>query len=161
LNSPKVYFVDKDFGGYIRQIEKSFFNPIKAMYHYNRIYNKHNERYLQNGKAHIKRFLYYLRGVLACRWIEKNRTLPPVHFQELFEATVVENGIKEKIHSIIELKKNGEECDMQVVDDDLMKYAMDLAEYYNEHIDEFRPEQEYVSADILDAILYELVCKAN
>ena len=49
---------------------------------------------------------------------------------------------------------------MQVVDDELMKYAMDLAKYYNEHIDEFRPEQEHVSVDILDAILYDMVCKA-
>lgn len=161
LNSPKVYFVEKDFEKHIRQIEKSFFNPIKAMYHYNRIYNKHNERYLQNDEAHIKRFLYYLRGVLACKWIETYKTLPPVHFQELLEDTVFESGIKEKIYSLIELKKNGEECDMQVVDDELMKYAMDLAEYYNEHIDEFRPKQEHVSADILDAMLYDMVCKAS
>ena len=160
LNSSKVYFVDKDFEEHIRQVEKSFFNPIKAMYHYNRIYNKHNERYLQNGEAHIKRFLYYLRGVLACKWIETNKTLPPVRFQELLEATVFEDCIKEKVYSLIEIKKNGEECDMQVVDDELMKYAMDSAEYYNEHIDEFRPEQEQVSVDILDAILYDMVCKA-
>ena len=160
LNSPKVYFVDKEFEKNIRQIEKSFFNPIKAMYHYNRIYNKHNERYLQKNEAHIKRFLYYLRGVLACRWIETYKTLPPVRFQELLEATVFEDSIKEKVYSLIEIKKNGEECDMQVVDEELMKYAMESGEYYNEHIDEFRPEQEYVSADILDTILYEMVCKA-
>ena len=130
------------------------------MYHYNRIYNKHNERYLQKNEAHIKRFLYYLRGVLACGWIETYKTLPPVRFLELLEATVFEDCIKEKIYSLIELKKNGEECDMQVVDDELMKYAMESAEYYNEHIDEFRPEQEHISVDILDAILYNMVCKA-
>ena len=130
------------------------------MYHYNRIYNKHDEAYLRKEKAHMKRFLYYLRGVLACKWIEMNRTLPPVRFQELLEATVSESTIKEKIYSLIEIKKNGEECDMQVVDDELMKYAMDLAEYYNKHIDDFRPEQEYVSVDILDAILYDMVRKA-
>ncbi len=33
------------------------------MYHYNRIYNKHDEAYLHKEKAHIKRFLYYLQGL--------------------------------------------------------------------------------------------------
>lgn len=78
----------------------------------------------------------------------------------MLEATVFEDCIKEKVYSLIELKKNGEECDMQVVDDELMKYAMESAEYYNEHIDEFRPEHERASVDILDAILYDMVCKA-
>lgn len=160
LHSPKVYFVDKDFEKHIRQVEESFFNPIKSLYHYNRIYNKHNERYLQNGEAHIKRFLYYLRGVLACKWIETYRSLPPVRFQELLEATVLESSIKEKVYSLIEIKKSGEECDVRVVDDELMKYACDLAGYYNEHIDEFRPKQENASVDVLDAIFYDMVYKA-
>lgn len=65
LNSPQVYYMDKEFESRLKEVEATFFNPIKNMYHYNHIYNKHNERYLQHEKCELKRFLYYLRGILA------------------------------------------------------------------------------------------------
>ena len=43
LDSPIVYNVDSEFVKRIKEVEKDFFNPIKAMYHYNHIYNKHNK----------------------------------------------------------------------------------------------------------------------
>ena len=88
FNSPKVYYKDDDFVKRIREVENDYFNPIKAMYHYNHIYIKHDERYLQEQGYPLKRFLYYLRGILACKWIENNKTLPPVAFKELLDATI-------------------------------------------------------------------------
>jgi predicted nucleotidyltransferase len=75
LNLPQVYYMDKEFESRLKEVEATFLNPIKNMYHYNHIYNKHNERYLQHEKCELKRFLYYLRGILACKWIEQNNTL--------------------------------------------------------------------------------------
>ena len=86
INSPKVYYEDKVFVSRIREVEKDFFNPIKTMYHYNHIYNKDNERFHKKDGVDMKRFLYYLRGVLACKWIESNLSLPPVPFNELVDA---------------------------------------------------------------------------
>lgn len=157
FHSPKVYYMDEEFGKRILEIEQDFFNPVKSMYHYNRIYNKHNERYLQQEGYHMKRFLYYLRGVLACQWIEKNKSIPPVSFKELYESMVTDVHIKEKIEAMVEVKKEGKECDMLVVDNELVEYAKKLADYYNEVVGSFRPEQNKASADALDAILYDMV----
>lgn len=159
FHSPKVYYIDEEFGKRIAEVEKDFFNPVKSMYHYNRIYNKHNERYLQQVGYHMKRFLYYLRGVLACQWIEQNKTIPPVRFKDLYEAMVTDNDIKVKIENLIEIKKEGKECDMISVDHELVEYAQRLADYYNESVGSFRPEQNKVSAGTLDAILYDMVKK--
>ena len=157
LHSPKVYYVDPEFGKRILEVEKDYFNPVKSMYHYNRIYNKHNERYLQQESYHMKRFLYYLRGVLACQWIEANKSIPPVRFQDLYEAMVTEADIKATIEDLIEIKKDGKECDTLSVDKGLVEYAQKLADYYNESVGSFRPEQNKVSADALDSILFDMV----
>lgn len=157
FNSPKVYYVDEDFAKRIHDVEKDFFNPVKTMYHYNHIYNKHNERYLQQEGYHMKRFLYYLRGILACKWIEEKKSLPPVSFKELLDATIEDNQIVSKVDELIRMKKDGEEHDMLVVDHSLVEYAQHWADYYNEKIGSFRPEQNEASSVALDAILYDMV----
>lgn len=156
LNSPKIYMIDADFAERIRQIESKYFNPTRAMYHYNHIYNKHNERYLQHEDCNMKRFLYYLRGVLACRWIEQRKTLPPVAFEGLVDAMVEDASIREAIRSLIEIKKSGTECSIAVVDQGLMAYARRLADDYNKIVNEFRPLQERPTDDALDAILFDM-----
>lgn len=156
LNSPKIYMIDADFAERIRQIESKYFNPTRAMYHYNHIYNKHNERYLQHEDCNMKRFLYYLRGVLACRWIEQRKTLPPVAFEELVDAMVEDASIREAIRSLIEIKKSGTECSIAVVDQGLMAYARRLADDYNKIVNEFRPLIERPTDDALDTILFDM-----
>lgn len=157
LNSPIVYYANEDFTERIRNAANLFYNPIVSMYHYNRMYAKHDARYLQREECEMKRFLYYLRGVLACKWLDGNNTLPPVAFKELVEATVEDKGMRDKIERLVELKKSGAEHDLEVVDKDLMKYARDMGDYYNGRVNTFRPEREECTADVLDAILYDMV----
>ena len=159
LHSPKVYYMDEEFGKRIHEVERDCFNPIRMMYHYNHIYNKHNERYLQQEGFPMKRFLYYLRGVLACKWIDNNNSLPPVPFKELVEATVDDAGIRSKIDDLLEIKKGGKESDMQVVDKALLDYARQWEVYYNERVGTFRPEQNEAPTGKLDAILRDMVNK--
>ena len=160
FNSPIVYYKDEDFVKRIREIEKDYFNPIRTMYHYNHIYIKQDERYLQKKGYQMKRFLYYLRGVLACKWIEKMNSLPPVAFKELLDATIEDKAIRTKVDELIRLKKSGKEHDMLTVEDSLVDYARNLADYYNGIIDSFRPELNDASTDALDSILFDMV-KAN
>ncbi len=157
FNSPKVYFIDPDFETRIRKVQESCFNPIKSMYHYNRIYNKHNERYLQQENCNMKRFLYYLRGILACKWIEINKTMPPVKFKDLLDITVEDQILKQKIIELIDIKKNGMEYDMHIVDDKLITYAKQLADYYNDYVSHFRPDYNCNKNETLDKILYDMV----
>lgn len=159
LNSPIIYCMDQEFGKRIRDIAYSNFNPIRSMYHYHHVYNKHNERYLQKEGYPMKRFLYYLRGILACKWIEMHKTLPPVPFRELVEATVKDRTIIAKIDDLIRIKRGEKECDMLIIDPVLVDYARRLANYYNEYVDSFRPTIESVSSEPLDTLLYDIVNK--
>ena len=157
LASPKVYYADEEFVRRIKEIADKHFNPIRSMYHYNHIYVKHDERYLQKEGYPMKRFLYYLRGVLACKWIENYQTLPPVPFEELVTATVGDVEMRIMIDKLVRLKKGGTERDMQAVPNELVDYARNLANYYNERVETFRPELEMVSSEALDALLFDMV----
>lgn len=157
FNSPKVYCKNEEFIRRIQDVKSLYFNPIRSMYHYNRMYNKHNERYLQKEGCSAKRFLYYLRGVLACKWIEKNQTMPPVAFRELVKDVVDDAEIKVQIDRLLQLKKSGNECDLQMVDAKLQLYTHQLADYFDAHIGSFHPELQRVSHEKLDAILYNMV----
>lgn len=157
FNSPKVYLSDETFVRRIREVERQFFDPVKTMYHYNHMYNKHNERFLQQEGYPAKRFLYYLRGILACKWIENNMSLPPVRFTQLVDATVKDKALVDKINELILMKKGERECDMMVVDNSLVEYARGMSEHYNDCVNSFRPEHKHATDELLDSILYDMV----
>lgn len=156
LHSPTIYRCEEYFSQRLAAVEDDYFNPIKLMYHYNHIYNKHNERYLQQEGYPMKLFMYYLRGILACRWIEQKMTFPPVPFMELVDATVDDEAIVGKIEELIQIQRGDKECDITIVDESLMAYARHWDEYYNEKIDSSRPEMDKISTEPLDALLFDM-----
>ena len=139
MKSPIVYEYDQMFMDALNDIIPKCYNPIKAMYHYHRIYVKHDERYLQKQGYPMKRFLYYLRGILACQWIEKYQTIPPVSFQELYEEMVSDPEIKCEINVLIGYKTTSKEMDMSEVPANLVDYAKEYADYYIKVVNGFRP----------------------
>ena len=157
LHSPIIYRADEAFLSRMRGLEPTYFNPIKVMYHYGSIYIKHDKRYLQNAAYPLKRFLYYLRGILACRWVEERQSMPPVLFNDLVNGTVKEEAIRQHIQELLALKKASKENDLKEVDSDLVEYARHWADYYSERIGTYRPEHEKTSSDALDAILFDMV----
>lgn len=161
IHSPIVYYADEEFMGRMQCAATQFYNPIASMYHYNRMFNKHNQHYLQRENCDMKRFLYYLRGILACKWIEANKTLPPVKFDELVNATIEYENLRTRIDDLIRMKKKGEEHGLSVVDSALMDYARNLADHYNEKIGDFISELRDRPSTVLDAILYDMVFSHN
>lgn len=140
INSPIIYRSDEQFLTGIAALARKCFNPSKAMYHYQRVYVKHDERYLQKQGYPMKRYLYYLRGILACQWIGKYKTLPPVSFQELYEDIVENQKIKDGISELIKQKSSGKEKDMSEVPQYLVDYYLPLADYYSNLVGKFRPD---------------------
>ena len=160
LHSPVIYRADEDFLSRMRELEPLYFNPIKTMYHYESLYIKHDKRYLQDTTNPLKRFLHYLRGILSCHWLEVHKTMPPVLFEELVQATVDDEVIRQKIGDLIALKRQSKGNDNKDVDADLVDYAHKLAEHFEQTIPDFRPEISHAgdSAD-LDGLLRKMVLR--
>ena len=158
MKSPIVYKCDYKFMDALNEIIPKCYNPIRAMYHYHRIYVKHDERYLQKQGYPMKRFLYYLRGILACQWIERYKTIPPVKFQKLYEEMVSDPGIKQEIDTLIRYKTISKEMDMSEVPAKLVEYAKKYADYYIKVVNDFRPSFDNNGInEVLNKLFFETV----
>lgn len=162
INSPIRYRYDDNFIAGFNQLAQDFFNPIKAMYHYQRIYIKHDERYLQKQGYPMKRFMYYLRGLLACQWIERYNSMPPVSFNQLYEGIVEDKIIKDGIKDLVKAKSSGKETDMSEVPQYLVDYCQPLAKYFSEFVEKYRPDyNDKGSSEQLNRFFYETVTGDN
>ena len=108
INSPKVYRCEKDFADQMRRELAGSFDPDTAIRHYLRTCIVSNENHIDTDFDE-KSFVHYLRGVLACIWIEKHGTLPPFSFKNLLNSTVEDPKIWAKI-------KTGSYHDRRLVD---------------------------------------------
>ena len=149
--------MDETFINEIRQMEDQYFNKEKAMFHYNHIYKKHNDRYIKDYGLPLKRFLYYLRGILVCKWLSDKGTIPPVRFTELVNATVENTDMKAKIAHLLELKKKSNEHNLEPVDEELFAWAQEWAEFYNQKVEQLHPEKKTSLDDKLNKLMYDTV----
>ena len=158
MKSPIVYEYDEKFVDDIERVIPRCYNPVKAMYHYHRIYVKHDERYLIKRGYILKTFLYYLRGVVACMWIEKYKTIPPVSFKMLYKEMVTDMEIQKEIDQLLLYKSASKEMNKSKVPAKLVDYAKYYADYYVKVVDQFRPEFDKTAPnDDLNKIFYETV----
>ncbi|MCW5922087.1 MAG: nucleotidyltransferase domain-containing protein [Saprospiraceae bacterium] len=65
-------------------------------------------KYLRRDLVWMKKYLYVLRPVLACMWIERTNTIAPTEFQKLFEAEVPEGSLKSEIEKLLARKMGGD-----------------------------------------------------
>lgn len=60
-----------------------FFSPVSNMHHYLSMAVSNWEANMKGKQVKLKKYLYVLRPLLCCRWLEERGTVPPVAFSEL------------------------------------------------------------------------------
>ena len=78
--------------------------------------------YLKHDQVVMKKYLYVLRPLLACRWIERNMGQVPMRFDELVEGIVEDADVRVAIAHLLARKKFGEELDRGPKDSVLSAY---------------------------------------
>lgn len=137
LHSKDYFIVDESFMEAMLTFEAQCYNSHHAMYHFYSISVKHNQRYLDE-KVTLKRFIYYMRGLLSCRWVEQHKSHPPVNVDELIDATITDNdSVRIKAHHLLELKRLGKSNDMTIVDDELSDYVSEIKKHYEELLPQY------------------------
>lgn len=160
LDAYDKYVIDDSFWKEMQAIRDGFLPPVKAISYYNQVYNKYNERFL-NQERNMKEFLHYLRGVLACKWIERKGKLPSTYFDSLVRATVDDPGIRAKNNALIEIKRSGKNVDEVAVDPELIEYARNLAQHYDEVVKIMPEEQIEESPNKLNMIFQNTLRNFN
>jgi len=111
MQSPIVYKEREDIAGLIREAMPEYYSPISCLYHYLHMADGNYRKYLKEDEVWIKKYLYVLRPVLACMWIEQDRGLVPTEFRKLVDALIHEPALLSAVDELLALKRAGMESD--------------------------------------------------
>lgn len=122
-NSPVVY-KSTEMWEQVYEVGKQFFSQKVALYHYYGTANSTLMQYLQGVEVRYKKYIYALRPLLACKYIEDNHTIPPVKFEKLLKQSLP-GELLEEITEMLEIKAGNEEKDLKPRMPVIQKYIED------------------------------------
>ena len=108
-NSPVVYKTTDEWKE-IYESSKQYFSEKAALYHYYGTANSTFKQYLQDDEVKYKKYIYALRPLLACKYIETNHAIPPVRFDDLCKQ-VLPKELSEEIEMMLTIKAKSDEKD--------------------------------------------------
>ncbi len=156
LLTDQIYFADEMFRKEIIDLQNEFYNPVHAIYHFYNIATRHDEAYLRRHDCTLKKFLYFVRGVLACEYIRKHGIHPPVNFLMLADEVVDDTDRQLEIHELVRIKSMSKEHDNMPVPNTLRNYVYDIYGALSKFVPRYRPSLPASSEkyDCLDALLF-------
>ena len=90
LRSPIVYRQDDAAVAQLWEAAKAFYSPLGTWWHYFNMARSNHRGYLRGDTVRTKKYLYVLRPLLACQWIEHEQTPPPMAFEDLLDRRLPE-----------------------------------------------------------------------
>ncbi|WP_308637860.1 nucleotidyltransferase domain-containing protein [Paenibacillus silvisoli] len=131
LQSPIVYKEEHTVAEQIRRIAPTMFSPKSCMYHYLHMAKGNYRMYLQGEQVKIKKYFYVLRPILACEWIEKHNTMPPIEFERLVDDVVPKGSeLRAIIDCLLARKRAGDEMDYEPRINPINEFLEERMEYY-------------------------------
>lgn len=111
LDSPLVYREAADSMGQLRELAARQFSALPVRHHYLSMAKKNFRGYLQGEQVRLKKYLYVLRPLLAVRWVEQGRGVPPMRFADLVAGTVQDGALLQEINSLLAVKMRSDETE--------------------------------------------------
>ena len=110
-NSPIVYKTTEEWEA-VYESAKPYFSVKAALYHYYGTANSTFKQYLQGDEVKYKKYVYALRPLLACKYIEERHEIPPVKFGDLLKQSLPER-LREEIKEMLMIKAESDEKDLK------------------------------------------------
>lgn len=111
LHSPVRYIETGSFAESLRALAPKVMNPVALCYHYSHMARGNAREYLFTQQVRLKKYFYVLRPLLAIRYIQQGRGVPPVEFARLLDSVLPES-LRPSIDRLLDLKRNTEELGM-------------------------------------------------
>jgi len=109
IQSPIVYKTEGKLHQSLIRSMNEFYSLRAGMHHYLGMTMNTLTSDLMADSVRVKKYLYALRSVLACKWIMTYNEVPPMEFVKLRELIKEEKGLNEVIDQLLEQKLNGDE----------------------------------------------------
>jgi len=109
LRSPIVYRQDETFMREFSELAEFCYSPERCFYHYRSMAEGNIRNYFDEDLVPLKKYLYVLRPILACLWIERGLGPAPMEFGEMVERVVDDSVLREEIDALLAAKMAGGE----------------------------------------------------
>ena len=104
MSSPVIYH-QTEFIDQLQPIMDQYFSCKSGLYHYLSMADGNYRDYLKGDIVRAKKYFYVLRPILACKWILRTHTKPPMLFSELADAELAE-ALKPAVNRLLDIKMN-------------------------------------------------------
>ena len=154
FSSPIVYR-NSSFAEAFRPVMARYFSSKSGLWHYLHMAQGNYREFLRGGMVKAKKYFYVLRPVLACRWILETGTPPPMLFSQLMESQL-EEGLKDTVRQLLELKRNAPEVKLIPRIDTLNAYLERSIAEAQEQIERLPREEPHGWAELDELFLSAL-----
>lgn len=128
-----------------QKIIDTYFCAKSGVGHYLNMANRNYHAYLLQDMVRLKKYLYVLRPILACKWILERNYPPPVLFSELMDA-VLEPKIRPEVERLLQQKMKRKETETEkrnpilfdYITEQLMKLQQTIKEMPVTHQNEWK-----------------------
>jgi len=159
LSSPIVYREEGYLAEKLRTLSVEYFSPVPSIHHYLNLAKKTFKEMLITKDVKIKKYFYVLRPLMACRWIDVNKTMAPMGFHKLIAGLAIEANIREEIDILMEHKLISTESDIEPINHQLYQYFSETIAYYEEKI-RLVPREVNPEKTVLDTMFRNIVKEA-
>jgi len=127
-DSPVVYRTTGDWDR-VKGIMPEYFSEKRMLYHYLSIVKNQLRAYFKEDKVILKKYLYALRPIFACRWILEKKSPPPTLFSKLYNDSMPRE-IEDDFMRLLEAKKHNlektEGAHIKTLDDFIQKNIAEI-----------------------------------
>ncbi|MFT8211713.1 MAG: nucleotidyltransferase domain-containing protein [Symbiopectobacterium sp.] len=155
LDSPIVYQEDREITSELRAAVPTWFSPTKARWHYLSMARKNFRGYLQEETVRLKKYFYVLRPLLAVRWIEAGKGMPPMRFSQLLASKVDEPQLLAEINQLLEIKQRSGEAQYGPRREYIHKFITHMLNALDNAA--VLPDSHATDDTMLDTLLYKVV----
>ena len=153
-NSPIVYKTTPEWAA-LSPVIDHYFQKKAGLYHYLSTAKKNYREHLTGDLVKLKKYFYVLRPILACRWILKKQTPPPVLFSQLAEECL-DDALVPAVSDLVRRKTETPEIGLGPRIDVINEYLVASIEEVEQLVLAL-PMDENVSWDLLNQVFLKMV----
>lgn len=142
LSSPIIYRENYCTAQKLRDLLPNYFSSVTTIYHYLHIARSKFEDVMSTDQVKIKKYFYILRPILACMWIEKKNTMPPMEFSKLMAEQQLDEILVNEIYKLLDKKTSGLEIDIEPKSQIIIDFLGSRIEHYEQYLKTVRKDKK-------------------
>lgn len=111
LRSPVVYRHEPTWAAELRDLADRCHSRMAAWHHYYSMASTTFRDHLLGERIRTKKYLYALRPLLCCQWIEQDSAPPPMAFEDLLDRLLPQGALRESVDALLTVKRASKEVE--------------------------------------------------